>query len=88
MWGTYKDQVDELQHEMDMKEAAWNELKANFLTQLKILGNTLNTYAAQLAEATANLNADHEEQRSKLSQKIQVEAENLHFLQKSSSLPL
>jgi len=82
MWGTYKDQVDQLQHEMDMKDAAWTELKANFLTKLKILGNTLNTFSGQLAEATANLNADHEESRSKLAQKIQVEAEYEDYMGK------
>merc|ERR1719506_3050985 len=73
MWGTYKDEVDELQHEMDTKAAAWDESVANFQQQLKILANTLNTFSAQLAEATASMNADHEEQRAKLSQKIEVE---------------
>merc|ERR1719478_1346776 len=67
---------------MDTKAAEWETTKANFLQQLKILANTLTTYSAQLAEAVASLNADHEEQRTKLSQKLEVEAAYEHMMGK------
>merc|ERR1719421_1896785 len=57
MWGVYKDQVDELQDAMDRKAAEWEALQEDFLKQLEIITNSLNQFSAQLAEATANLNA-------------------------------
>jgi len=80
MWGTYKDQVDELQEEMDQKDAEWKELHDSFQRQVEILTGTLNTYSAQLAEATSNLNADRAEQGQKEEEKRIVEGEYEEYM--------
>jgi len=82
MWGTYKDQVDELQEEMDQKDAEWKELHDSFQRQVEILTGTLNTYSAQLAEASSNLAADRAEQSQKEEEKRIVEGEYEEYMGK------
>merc|ERR1719265_3054214 len=82
MWGTYKDQVDELQDQMDRKENEWNTLKESFNSQIEILTGTLGTFSAQLAEATANLAADREEQGSKEEEKRTLDADYEEYMGK------
>jgi uncharacterized protein YegL len=82
MWGTYKDQVDQLQDDMDRKDQEWKVLSESFNSQIEILTNSLNTFSAQLAEATANLAADREEQKSKEEEKHTVDAEYEEYMGK------
>jgi len=67
---------------MDRKDQEWNTLKENFNSQIEILTNSLNTFSGQLAEATANLAADREEQAAKEQEKHMLETDYEEYMGK------
>jgi len=65
MWGKFKDAVDEQQDIMDENAAEWKKLQADFAAQMDVFVTADANFAEMLAEATANKNADLEEQAKK-----------------------
>jgi hypothetical protein len=75
MWGKFKDAVDEQQDIMDANAKAWENLQADFDTQMEVFVTSDGNFAEMLSEATANKNADLEEQAKKDQEFQLLEAE-------------
>jgi len=58
MWGTFKDQVDELQMTINKNEYEYEELKMNLNDQMRALSSSKARFSMQLAEARSNMAAD------------------------------
>lgn len=56
MWGKMKDAVDELQVQMDEKDAAFATLKMRLNAQIRMLASAKNLYNQMLSEAIGNIN--------------------------------
>merc|ERR1719359_1515285 len=82
MWGKFKDLVDELQAEMDKNEAAFEALKTDLNQQLEVMRNSKAKFIQELAEATANLNADREEMGEKEEMRLKLEDEYKVYMNK------
>merc|ERR1719463_268247 len=82
MWGKFKDLVDELQAEMDKNAFAFEALKSDLNQQLEVLRNSKAKFIQELAEATANLNADREEMGEKEELRLQLENEYKVYMAK------
>merc|ERR1719482_608177 len=82
MWGKFKDLVDELQHEMDKNEYEFEALKSDLNQQLEVLRNSKAKFNQELAEATANLNADREEMGEKEEMRLKLESEYKAYMGK------
>jgi len=80
MWGKFKDLVDELQHEMDKNAFVFEQMKADFNQQLEVMRNSKAKFIQELAEATANLNADREEAGEKEEQRVRLQGEYRVFM--------
>jgi len=64
-WGKFKDLVDELQMEMDEKDAEFEELKKNMNQQIEMLGGAKGVFNQMLGESISNINADTAETAEK-----------------------
>jgi len=74
-WGKMKDKVDALQDEMDHNEAEFNKLMDDMNAQKTTLVASKASLDTQLAEATAQRNADSDEQLQKQGEMRDVEAQ-------------
>ena len=74
-WGKMKDKVDALQAEMDLNEAEFNKLMDDMNAQKQTLVASKASLDTQLAEATAQRNADADEQLQKQAEMRDVEAQ-------------
>jgi hypothetical protein len=75
MWGKFKDLVDELQMEMDKKDAEFAEMKAGLNQQIDMLGAASSQFNQMLSEAIANMNADTQEMQQKQTQAHELSVE-------------
>jgi len=75
MWGKFKDLVDELQMEMDEKDADFEEMNKNMNSQIEMLGNAKGVSNQMLGETISNLNADTQEMVEKQEQERELSKE-------------
>lgn len=73
MWGRFKDQVDELQMEMELKDTAFVDFKKSSNEQLQMLGSAKNVFNKLLGEAVSNMNGVSEESEQKVLQQRSLE---------------
>jgi len=73
-WGSYRDLVDDLKHEMAKNGDAWSIQLANFNDQLRILRDAEKKANEELADAIKRITVDTEEKNKKNGEKLELTA--------------